>query len=160
MLPGKPNIVRTSIESDVQEALSTIGRIAKVDSRGNPYEPVDLHNVDISGAKLEDANLERAVLWGSNLRKVILARANLKDADLGGVDFTDASLEHAHMEGALCPPSIYLPPFRPCIFQGTHFYAAFLKGTHLEGADLRGAIDLSKEQLKEAVVNQYTLLPN
>jgi uncharacterized protein YjbI with pentapeptide repeats len=156
--PWRPNFISDLIEADTQEALSVIGSIPKSDNRGNPYQ-IDLQNVDISGAILEGANLERVVLWGSNLRKVRLAGANLKNADLGGVDFTEASLERANLEGAKLWYSAYKEPLRPCIFKGTLLAGTILKGSHLEAANMAEAKDVTNEQLKQAIINNSTILP-
>jgi hypothetical protein len=158
--PWKAGVFHNSVEKDVQLALTTIAKIPKKDDKGNYYPAVDMHNVDISGANLENANLEKAVLWGSNLRNVILSRANLREADLGGVDFTDASLEMADLEGAFMWVSSYVEPKRPTIFQGTRLAGAKLKNAHLEAAILIDAIDLTQAQVNEAITNVNTNLPS
>ena len=152
--PWKKNIFHEHPEKDVQLALTTIAQIPKRDEKGNLYR-VDMHNVDISGANLENGNLEGVILWGSNLRNVILSRANLKEADLGGVDFTDASLEMADLEDSKLWPS-FLEPNRASIFLRTRFAGANLKNAHLEFAILDNAIDLTQDQLKEAITDQHT----
>lgn len=159
--PWKAGVFHNSIEKDVQLALTTIARIPKKDDKGNYYtpNPLDMHNVDISGANLENANLEKAIFWGSNLRKVILSRANLRAADLGGIDFTDASLEMADLEGALLWPSTDLEPKRPCIFDRTRLGAANLNKANLWGAILTDAYDLSESQVRQAIINEKTKLP-
>jgi hypothetical protein len=156
--PWRANVVRTTIDADVQQALSLIGSLPKVGSGGVAYK-VDMHNVDISDAMLEGGNFEGVVLWGSNLRKAKLARANFKDADLGGVDFTEASLEMANLEGAKLWFSNLLDPKRATILQDALLGGANLKNADLSAADMRGARDITAQQLKEAILNENTKLP-
>lgn len=156
--PWQPEVIRQTIERDVQLALEVFGRIPKRDNRGNLIK-IEMPNVDISGANLANLDFEGVVLWGSNLRQVILARANLREADLGGVDFTEASLEMADLEGAamwMCTP---MPPVRPTIFDRTRMAGAKLKGAHLEAAILIQAIDLTRDQIRQAIINEHTRLP-
>jgi hypothetical protein len=155
--PWRPDIVRNAVEKDVELALKTIAQLPKSDSRGSHYR-VDMHNVDISGATLENADLEGAIIWGSNLRNVILSRANLRAADLGGTDFTGASLEMADLQGAFLWYS-FDTPNRPCIFNRTRLAGANLRGARLDGAILVEAIDLTRAQVDQAIVNENTRLP-
>lgn len=150
--PWAPDRIAERTESDVQMALTVIGKLPKSGK-------IDLHNVDISGANLENADLREAVLWGSNLRGATLARADLTKADLGGCDFTDASLEMANLEGAYIWPSDVAPPVRPSVFLRTRLSAANLKDTVLYGADLSGAVGLQAQQLAQAKMNGRTRLP-
>jgi hypothetical protein len=156
--PWRPNHIRTAIQPDIQEALATIASIPKVDHRGIPIR-VDLHNIDISGALLEGADLEGVVLWGSNLRKTRLASANLKNADLGGVDLTEASLEKANLEGAKLWFSPYDEPRRVTILRGALLAGAILKDANLEKANMADARDVTVQQLKQAIINDNTILP-
>jgi hypothetical protein len=156
--PWRPGVVLDKIEKDVQLALTTIALIPKKDDKGNLHR-VQMQNIDISEANLENANLEGAIFWGSNLRNVNLSRANLKGADLGGVDFTDASLEMADLEKALLWMSAYVEPKRPSIFDRTKLAGANLTGAHLEAAILTEAIDLTGDQLRQAIINENTKLP-
>lgn len=66
---------------------------------------------DFSGARLEDANMSRAVLWfarfnGANLKgtdftDADLSRADFSGADISGADFTRADLDGANFVGAI-----------------------------------------------------------
>jgi hypothetical protein len=156
--PWQPGLERTNTEDDVREAMSTIARIPKADEH-NRITSVDLHNVDLPHLRLERGDLRGATLWGSNLRDCVLYRADLREADLGGVDFTGASLELADLRGALLFWSNICAPIRPCILRRTRLAGAKLEGADLEGADLREALDLRPEQLRQAILNEHTLLP-
>ncbi|MBS0232400.1 MAG: pentapeptide repeat-containing protein [Proteobacteria bacterium] len=66
---------------------------------------------DFSGAKLHDANMERAVLWfakfkgadltGANFTDADLSRADFSGADISGTDFARADLDGANFVGAI-----------------------------------------------------------
>lgn len=66
---------------------------------------------DFSGARLRDADMERAVLWfakftgadlkGVNFRDADLSRADFAGADISGADFTGADLDGANFVGAI-----------------------------------------------------------
>jgi len=72
---------------------------------------------------------------GAYIRRVNLDGANLEDGTLAGADAAYASFRHAN------------------------FRNANLKGTNLRGADLTGAVNLTAEQLAEAVIDATTRLP-
>jgi hypothetical protein len=77
----------------------------------------------------------RLDLRGAFLRRTDLTEANLRGADLAGADFTNA------------------------IFRGADFENAVLDGTILKGADLTGAKHLTLTQLRKAMVDETTMLP-
>jgi uncharacterized protein YjbI with pentapeptide repeats len=83
----------------------------------------------------ESAKEHRFDLRGAFLRRTDLSRANLTRANLSGADFTNA------------------------IFRGADFRDATLDGTILKGADLTDAKNLTSSQLKKAVLDEATKLP-
>ena len=93
------------------------------------------YEIDLIGARLEEAYLERSYLGRADLRDAHLEGANLNEAHLKETDFMGTHLEgaglsYAHLEG-VC------------------FYEAHLKGANLSGAYLEGA-DLVTAHLEEA----------
>ena len=78
----------------------------------------------------------RIDLHGAFLRRTDLSSASLKRANLAGADFTNA------------------------IFRNADFEDAILDGTILRGADLTGAKNLSLPQLRKAVLDETTKLPD
>ena len=74
-------------------------------------------------------------LRGAFLRRTDLSSASLKHANLKEADFTEANFRDADFEGAT------------------------LEGTILKGADLRGAKNLTLSQLRRAVLDENTKLP-
>jgi uncharacterized protein YjbI with pentapeptide repeats len=74
-------------------------------------------------------------LSGAFVRRVDLSGAILVGADFSGADCSNAN------------------------FRGADFEDANLRGTILKGADLTGALNLTREQIREAKVDADTLLP-
>ncbi|MBV8886786.1 MAG: pentapeptide repeat-containing protein [Chroococcidiopsidaceae cyanobacterium CP_BM_RX_35] len=120
--------------TDVQAALTVIGRR---DSRKDP---------EGNRIVLNFANLRKAHLLGADLRE-----AHLLGADLSGADLLGADLSGAHLLGA--------------DLSGVHLLGAILRETDLSGADLSGADlrevkHLTQEQVKEAITDENTQLPD
>jgi len=72
---------------------------------------------------------------GAFLRRTDLSNASLRAADLTGADFTNAILRGADLKDAI------------------------LDGTVLKGADLSGARNLTISQLRKAILDEKTKLP-
>lgn len=99
----------------------------------------------LTGALLEGALLFRTRLDGASLRDARLESADLRDAilvgaDISRADFMNASLVGASLEEANC-------------------FAASFDGAVLDDADMR-CYDLDQNQLRLAVGNENTLLPD
>src|ERR1700722_19594816 len=75
-------------------------------------------------------------LSGAKVRRTNLSHTNLSRANLSHADLTGANLRGANLADAI------------------------LTGTILRGADLSGVINLTKEQLASAVVDDETILPS
>ena len=73
---------------------------------------------------------------GAFLRRTDLSNASLRAANLMGADFTNA------------------------ILRGTDLKDAVLDGTILKGADLIGARNLTLSQLRKAILDERTKLPD
>ncbi len=78
-------------------------------------------------------------------------RLNLQGAFIRRTDLSNANLEDANFSGADCTNAI---------FRGANFKNTILEGTILKGADLREAINLTKEQIDTAIIDEKTLLPD
>jgi uncharacterized protein YjbI with pentapeptide repeats len=77
----------------------------------------------------------RLDLHGAYLRRTDLSHAILERANLAAADFSNADMRDADFKDAI------------------------LEGTVLKGADLTGAKNLTKEQLRGAILDQTTRLP-
>jgi hypothetical protein len=74
-------------------------------------------------------------IHGAFIRRVDLSHASLERANLAGADATKASFRGANLEDAT------------------------LTGTILKGADLREAKNVTVDQLREAIIDEDTMLP-
>lgn len=77
----------------------------------------------------------RLDVHGAFLRRTDLSNASLRGANLAGADFTNAILRGADLEGAI------------------------MDRTVLRGADLTGARNITLAQLKNAILDERTKLP-
>ena len=75
-------------------------------------------------------------LSGAKVRRTNLSHTNLTRANLSHADLTGANLRGANLAGAI------------------------LTGTILRGADLSGVVNLTREQLAAAVIDDTTILPS
>jgi uncharacterized protein YjbI with pentapeptide repeats len=111
------------LPTDIQAALTVIGRRSVVDHR---IDPVDLHGVNLTRVHLPNADLRDAYLSNADLHEAFLPFANLPDADLDGANLTNAVLIDSDLGGAS------------------------LKGANLTHTNLAGAILTGQKQLDEA----------
>jgi uncharacterized protein YjbI with pentapeptide repeats len=78
----------------------------------------------------------RLDVHGAFLRRTDLSFASLRGANMTRADFTGALMRGADLQDAV------------------------MKGTILRGADLTGAKNLTAEQLRDAVIDETTMLPS
>jgi len=76
---------------------------------------------------------------------------NVEGAILRRANFSETTLEYANLARADCTGAI---------FRNANFKDANLNGTILIGADLTGAENLTIAQLKHAILDETTILPN
>jgi hypothetical protein len=158
--------------SDLQAIVTAIGR------RNRRHDPaaarLPLERIDLSGANLSGAHLERAQLQWAPLERADLERAHLEGADLFGAHLEGADLFKAHLERAQLP----LAHLEGALLDRAHLEGADLERAHLEGANLYGAhldgadlerahldgadlqsTDVTQEQIDEARGDSKTQLP-
>ena len=111
--------------TDIQAALTVIGRREGVDTG-----TIDLGGAYLPGASLADANLQGAYLRKANLHGGNLAETELQGADLGGANLQSAVLSGANLQSAL---------LFDASLQGAFLFDANLQGGNLIGANLQGA---------------------
>jgi uncharacterized protein YjbI with pentapeptide repeats len=109
--------------------------LAGRDLTGANLEDADIQHIDFSGAILNNANLDRA--WATNahfdsaqLQGASLDRAQLQGASLDRAQLQGASLDFAQLQGA---------SLRGAEFQGAEFFLVQLQGASLEYVNLEGA---------------------
>jgi len=149
----------------------------------NPLVTIDLSGVDLSGANLERAYLNNAILTGAylndtNFIEAKLARANLNSAqmektDLTGAKMNNAKLWHANLkEAKLCNSNLrdaelYRADLSSADLTDADLTNAGLMSAHLEGAkfknaivrqcNLKGVIFDEKTDLTEADIDSVTI---
>ncbi len=139
----KPGRKDQSAPADIQAAIMVIAR--RDTSKDNPDQVLNLRGTDLSKIFLDrlQARLTNVSFSDAHLEWAHLRGARLEKVNLGGANLEHAYLDRANLEGA------YLG-------EGACLVAASLKDTHLEGADLRGAIGLTQEQIKSAKTDSST----
>ncbi|GIE98096.1 pentapeptide repeat-containing protein [Paractinoplanes rishiriensis] len=115
----------------------------------------NLIGVNLSDANLTDANLNHANLMLANLNGANLSDANLNNADLLLADLNRASLDRASLNSASLP-SANLASAR--LFEAD-LADANLSDANLTGADLGSAYGLETANLRCAVADEETRLP-
>ncbi len=78
-------------------------------------------------------------------------RIDLSGAFIRRTDLSGANLEGANLSRADC---------KNAIFRGANFRGAKLDGTILKGADLTGARNLTRAQIANAIIDEFTKLPS
>ena len=151
------------IRVDIQAVLSVICRNAK-HNRENPI--LDLSNVDIRGANLDNANLERAILYKANLAGANLNRANLYKAVLTAANLAGASLRCANLQQAIMgAANLAGADLTNANLYQTNLFLANLHGAILDGANLCNAnlreanlsnTKLESPQMKISIAKIYT----
>jgi uncharacterized protein YjbI with pentapeptide repeats len=77
-------------------------------------------------------------------------RIELSRTFIRRTDLSDANLEGANLSCADCQNTLFRP---------VNFKNANLEGTILRGADLSDALNLTREQLTRAIIDEATILP-
>jgi len=113
-----------------------------------------LQGIDLSGAKLSNANLEGAWIDHANLEGADFHFANLEGAHLSYTNFQGADFRYTNLEEAeLVDTNLKGVDFTIANLKGAILYAdlqgATFHGTNLQGANLKLAENLTAEQLLE-----------
>lgn len=113
----------------------------KADKKNHPLSlpGVDLSNRDLSHRYLSHANLQNARLIGANLFMTDLSGANLAGADLSNANLAAANLTHADLHNAK--------------LEGANLLVTDLNDANLSGTNLHNIRNLTKEQLKTAIID-------
>jgi hypothetical protein len=123
---------------------------------------VCLAGVDLSGLDLRGLNLAHADLAGANLRGCDLSDARLFEADLSSADLTDALLRGVYADGAtFVAARLVRADFRKSsrdLFYGTHLIGADFRGAEVTDARFDG-VSLSSAQFHETVLGPSQARP-
>lgn len=96
-------------------------------------------------------NLPGAYIAGTKFNGTNLTRANLSGANCTQVDFSDSIMREANLSGTI----LVMANLRRVDFKDANF-----KGADLRGADMTDAINLTAQQISEAIVDSETKLPH
>lgn len=153
---------------DIQAALTILGRRRTIrDQDDGP--PLDLSNTVLSGARLRDANLQKAIFDNSVMHNVRIhdcnfARAQFKHADVRGSEFYSTDLRQtnfvsANLEDAL----LWFTPRRETedepMFHHVVLLKANLTNTTILTNDLFQVIGLRHAQLAKAKITKEARVP-
>jgi uncharacterized protein YjbI with pentapeptide repeats len=117
----------------------------------------DLRDADLGGARLNDANLAKALLVGANLGGADLRRADLSRAGLLGANLSGADLREANLSGAsLSEANAREADLRWANLSEANARELDLRGARLQKANLFKAY-LGKANLSEAVLSGANL---
>ena len=112
---------------------------------------VDLHGADLSGAILDKADLREATLAGVNL-----SHATLREADLQGATLQGATLREADLREAILVKATLIE----ADLRGAKLWGAKLWGTNLSEANLKDAPHITTEQLNRAKSLKGATMPD
>jgi hypothetical protein len=134
---------------------SGIKEIKNVDLQGfslrrADFESINITNSDFSEADLKGGNFSRAVVFYSSFIKSDLSQADFTNAIIEGSDLTEAKLNNAKFIRANMTHTD---------FSHASMINADLTDANLSDARLETSVGLSYEQLKRAVINEFTSLP-
>jgi Pentapeptide repeats (8 copies) len=116
-----------------------------------PSNPIiGLQRADLSGAYLQEADLNFANLYRANLEGADLRSARLYQADLRAAKLKEAKLQKADLSRA------YLTQ---AILEGANLAGANLRFANLKGVNLVGVRNLTDAQLRTAYGDSDTKLP-
>jgi uncharacterized protein YjbI with pentapeptide repeats len=131
----------SGLYSDGNNRLTAAG----ADLSGTRLDRANLYGADFKGARLERANLSGAALTGANLSQAALGGADLNHSDLTFADLSTGSLSGARLREA----DLTQANLSGADLSSANLQQANLAGANLAGIDLRGA-DLSSANFTEA----------
>ncbi|WP_242046503.1 pentapeptide repeat-containing protein [Cylindrospermum sp. FACHB-282] len=143
------------LRTDIQAALTVIGR--RNCGKEKEYQRLDLNNIDMRGANLYKAHLEKAILFEANLQGANLTQANLQEADLTQANLQEAIFYQANLkEAILAKANLKEAILAKANLQGADLSEANLQGATLFKASLQGAI-LCRANLQGAMLWEANL---
>ena len=151
------------IPTDVQAVLTILTRRdvtrdpadRAIELRDSNLRAADLNGVELWGADLWRVNLREAQLWQAKLVGAFLGRANLSEASLCKADLEGAYLWKANLAGA----NLSEANLEQANLEGSNLKGANLQQANLINADLRKVVGLTEQQLRTAIYDQTTQLP-
>lgn len=125
------------------------------------FGKANLHCTGLIGANLQGANLNGANLSRANLNAAKLQQAEVLFANLSDASLTEANLQGANLMGAnLQRASFYEANLSDANLMGANLSSANLCDVKLDGAILTGAKNLDPHQIRAALGDRTTRLPD
>jgi len=153
------NATGETVGTDVQAVLGVLGdRCAEYESA---EQYLDLRRIDLKGADLRGAFLDRTRFDESSLEGADLMRASLV-----GADFRGASLRKAHFRQAQLDKANFIgadlreASLRESCLRNANVLGAKLENTTLIGADLTGLRYATRDQILAAITDETTKMPD
>ena len=138
-------------KTDIQAALTVIGRTGNSMKDPANTKRLDLSNTNLRGVNLQGANLQKFDLQDADLRKALLRETHLEEAWLDNAKLQEAKLEGAYLEEA----SLTSAHLEGAVLIKASLREAVLLKCHLEGADISEA-DLSQTKLAVVYASPLT----
>jgi uncharacterized protein YjbI with pentapeptide repeats len=153
------------VKADFRDALIKDANFEKANLQKANLESLNLELAKLGGANLQEANLrnanlQQADLLLANLKKANLWKANLQDSKLEGANFQGANLKFASLRKArlwgvnlqdanLGSTNLQKSNFKDANLKNANLKHADLKNSYLFSTDLRGATNITIDQLSE-----------
>ncbi len=140
--------------------------LSKVKLNGFDFNKSSLRNARLTEADMDRSDFVEADLSGLNANGTTFFRADLdraiiEHAQLFGADFSQASLVGASVKNCnLKLAKLKEADLSKAIFTGCDMKDVDLENAKLYGTDLRDTKGLTKELLKNALIDENTKLPN
>ncbi len=129
------------------------------DLRGANLEKVFLVNSRLTNADLSGANLQEALLMGAVLVSITAKHADLRGANLTSATLNDANLENSDLSGADLHSVSFRTPDRTEEYNGEKF-TVLGQPADLRGAKLVGVKNASSDMFNDAYWDEKTMWPN
>jgi len=147
------------LSTDLQAVLTVLGERSCEFETEDQY--LDLTGIDVKGANLRGAFLDRVRFDDSNLEHVDFMRASLRRADFRGAILKGAHLREAWLDGAnFVGANLQDASLRLSRLRNTNLLGARLQGATLIGADLTGAVYVTRDQIAAAILDETTRMPD
>lgn len=153
---------KKNLKNDLEEGI-TLSNVTlnKFDFSKALLQKAKLNGADLSKSTFIEANLSEAEAYGTTFIRANLTEAFLENANFYGADFTQALLDGASIKNS----NFELAKFKEANLSnadltGCNLSEADLERTQLYGANLQKTKGLTKEQLRSALINKETKLPN
>src|SRR5215204_5490480 len=151
----KRSVLQFLHEAGLIDRTYPVVNLRGADLQGANLQRAYLQEANLYGAYLQEAYLEEADLLGANLQEAYLQeanlqranlfRANVEGADLQGANLQRASLYEANLIGAYLQEA----NLQEAYLQGANLQEAYLQEAYLQEANLEGA-DLQEADLQGA----------